>query len=342
MRSIFLVVCVFMVCGVSAQVRCVVRGSFPGLTTDEVQLVGATVDYRYHGVELPVEGFGFEYVIDLPQPQVYKLIFVTKDPRVWYFVPFMVENGTLDIKVNADKSYVITGGKMNDEYQDYLAQQKAKTRDVRFSFMHEYFKGKPGELYFFVVVEELQRRQMYEEELDDQIVNAYQELAQKYPSHPYAELGKTLIEGFNTIKPGGKYIEFEAPDLKGNMVNITDVIKGKVAVLDLWASWCHPCRMKATAMIPVYEDYKDKGFVVVGVAREFKTTKNLELALQKDGYPWLQLLEMNDSRQIWTRYMLGNAGGGVFLIDRDGTILAVNPTADQVRQVLEEKLGKKE
>ena len=82
--------------------------------------------------------------------------------------------------------------------------------------------------------------------------------------------------------------------------------------------------------------------MVVGVAREFKTTKNLELALQKDGYPWLQLLEMNDSRQIWTRYMLGNAGGGVFLIDRDGTILAVNPTADQVRQVLEEKLGKKE
>ena len=77
----------------------------------------------------------------------------------------------------------------------------------------------------------------------------------------------------------------------------------------------------------------------MGVAREFKNTRNLELAIEKDRYPWLQLLELNDSHKIWTRYMLGNAGGGVFLIDRDGTILAVNPTAEQVREVLKEKLN---
>lgn len=321
-----------------AQVHCVIRGSFPGLITDEVQLVGATLDYRYHGVRVPVKDFGFEYTLDLPQQEVYKLIFVTKDPRVWYFIPFMVGNDTLDICVNADKSYKITGSKMNDEYQRYLDVQKTKERMVRYDFMHDHFKGQWNELYFYLVIEELQRRQVYQEELDDRIVKAYQVLAEKWPSHPYAQLGRTLIDGFHTVKPGGHYVEFEAPDLKGNLVHISDVIKGKVAVLDLWASWCHPCRKKAIAMIPVYEEYKDKGFVVVGVAREFKNTKNLELALEKDGYPWLQLLELNDSRQIWTRYMLGNAGGGVFLIDRDGTILAVNPTAEQIREVLKEKL----
>lgn len=321
-----------------AQVHCVIRGSFPGLITDEVQLVGATLDYRYHGVRVPVKDFGFEYTLDLPQQEVYKLIFVTKDPRVWYFIPFMVGNDTLDICVNADKSYKIMGSKMNDEYQRYLDVQKTKERMVRYDFMHDHFKGQWNELYFYLVIEELQRRQVYQEELDDRIVKAYQVLAEKWPSHPYAQLGRTLIDGFHTVKPGGHYVEFEAPDLKGNLVHISDVIKGKVAVLDLWASWCHPCRKKAIAMIPVYEEYKDKGFVVVGVAREFKNTKNLELALEKDGYPWLQLLELNDSRQIWTRYMLGNAGGGVFLIDRDGTILAVNPTAEQIREVLKEKL----
>lgn len=321
-----------------AQVHCVIRGSFPGLITDEVQLVGATLDYRYHGVRVPVKDFGFEYTLDLPQQEVYKLIFVTKDPRVWYFIPFMVGNDTLDICVNADKSYKITGSKMNDEYQKYLDVQKTKERMVRYDFMHDHFKGQWNELYFYLVVEELQRRQAYQEELDDRIVNACRVLTEKLPSHPYAQLGRTLIDGFHTVKPGGHYVEFEAPDLKGNLVHISDVIKGRVAVLDLWASWCHPCRKKAIAMIPVYEEYKDKGFVVVGVAREFKNTKNLELALEKDGYPWLQLLELNDSRQIWTRYMLGNAGGGVFLIDRDGTILAVNPTAEQIREVLKEKL----
>lgn len=40
----------------------------------------------------------------------YKLIFVTKNPRVWYTVPFIVENGKLHITVNVDKSYEIRGG----------------------------------------------------------------------------------------------------------------------------------------------------------------------------------------------------------------------------------------
>lgn len=330
--------CLLSIGALQAQVHCVIRGSFPGLNTDEVQLVEATVDYRYHGVSIPVKDYGFEYTLDLPRHEVYKLIFVTQEPRVWYFVPFVVEDGELEIRVNADKSYEIAGGKMNDVYQSYLKEQKTKERRVRYDFMHDYFNGQVNELYLFLVVEELQRRQVYQEELDDKLVGAWQSLAKEFSSHPYARLGKTLIDGFHTVKPGGRYVEFEAPDLKGNLVNITDVIQGKVAVLDLWASWCHPCRKKAMAMIPVYEEYKDKGFVVVGVAREFKNTKNLELAINKDGYPWLQLLELDDSRQIWTRYMLGNAGGGVFLIDRDGTILAVNPTAEQVRGILKEKL----
>lgn len=321
-----------------AQVHCVIRGSFPGLKTDKVQLVTATVDSRYHGIEIPVESESFCHTLNLPQVEGYKLIFVTRDPRIWYTVPFIAENDTLDIRVNADKSYRITGGPLNDRYQDYLAEQKTKRWEERYNFMHDYFAGAPSELYYFLVVDELQRRQVYGVELDDRLTRAYDTLSARYPLHPYTALGKTLIHGFRSIKPGGRYVEFEAPDLKGNLINITDQIKGKIAILDLWASWCHPCRKKAMALIPIYEKYKDKGFVVVGVAREFKNTGNLEMAIEKDGYPWLQLLEINDSRQIWTRYMLGNAGGGVFLIDRDGTILNINPTPEQVEEVLKEKL----
>ncbi len=49
-------------------------------------------------------------------------------------------------------------------------------------------------------------------------------------------------------------------------MRLSDIIKGKVAVIDLWASWCMPCRAKAKAMIPIYEKYKDRGFEIVGVA----------------------------------------------------------------------------
>ena len=176
---------------------------------------------------------------------------------------------------------------------------------------------------------------MYQDEPDDELEKAYRVLAVKFPSSDYTRLGKMLLDGFREIRPGGRYVEFEAPDLEGRVVEVSDVIRGKVAVIDLWASWCMPCRAKAKAMIPLYEKYKDRGFEIVGVAREFKNTDRVRQAIEQDGYPWLQLIELDDSRRIWTRYMLGNAGGGVFLVDRDGTILAVNPKPEEVQSILE-------
>ena len=66
----------------------------------------------------------------------------------------------------------------------------------------------------------------------------------------------------------------------------------------------------------------------------------LQEAITKDKYPWLQLVELNDQNQIWTRYMLGNAGGGVFLVDPNGIILSVNPTPQEVEAELVKRFGK--
>ena len=317
------------------KVRCVIRGELVGMDAKEVLLVDATVDSRYHGTYVPVKDGRFEHVLELPHVKGYKLIFVTRDPRVWYTVPFMVEDGEVRITVNADKSYTIRGGEFNERYRDYRESRLREVGWKRFTFMHEFCTGRWDELYYFLVVEELQRRQVYQDEPDDELEKAYRVLAVKFPSSDYTRLGKMLLDGFREIRPGGRYVEFEAPDLEGRVVNISDVIRGKVAVIDLWASWCMPCRAKAKAMIPLYEKYKDRGFEIVGVAREFKNTDRVRQAIKQDGYPWLQLIELDDSRRIWTRYMLGNAGGGVFLVDRDGTILAVNPKPEEVHSILE-------
>ena len=145
------------------------------------------------------------------------------------------------------------------------------------------------------------------------------------------------MNSFTNIKIGGKYIDFSAPDFNGNIVTLSEQIKGKVALIDLWASWCGPCRRASISMIPVYEEYKNKGFNIVGVARESERSRAVNAA-KKDGYPWINLIELNDRNKIWERYGIGNGGGSTFLIDRDGTILAIHPTAKEVRDIVENKL----
>lgn len=88
------------------------------------------------------------------------------------------------------------------------------------------------------------------------------------------------------------------------------------------------------SMIPVYEEYKDKGFTIVGIARERNLASGVNAA-KKDNYPWLNLAEIEDSGKIWEKYGLGNSGGGSFLVDKYGKIIAVSPTAEEVKKILD-------
>ena len=169
-------------------------------------------------------------------------------------------------------------------------------------------------------------------------LSIYQNIfASRYPEHPYSKEMKILIEN-GQPKVGNPYIDFSAPDLNGKKIKVSEHIKGKIALIDLWASWCGPCRVNSKQIITIYEKFKDKGFTVIGVAREQGSDADMKRAIQKDGYPWLNLIELNDTNQIWMKYRIPNAAGGTFLIDTHGIILAVNPTAEEIESILQKEL----
>lgn len=159
-----------------------------------------------------------------------------------------------------------------------------------------------------------------------------------FPDHPYTLQMDNYFILADCVREGGHFIDFTAPGLFDDIpIKLSEKIAGKIALIDLWASWCGGCRMNAKAMIPVYEKYKDRGFTVVGIARE-RNKQDGANAARKDKYPWLNLLELNDKGKIWEKYGVGSGGGGTFLVDRDGTILQINPTAEDAVRILEEKL----
>lgn len=201
----------------------------------------------------------------------------------------------------------------------------------------EYVRKNKSVFAYSLIIENLMQAVSNKEEPKQEWCDQYVRYAAIFPNHCYTELGDIMIKTLFSIRPGGTYIDFSLPDSDGKTHTLSEIIEGNIAILNLWASWCGPCRRKGKELIPVYEEYKDKGLTVVGVARE-TNEKNMVKAIENDGYTWINLLELNDNADIWAKYGIPFSGGGIFLIDRDGKILAVDPDKEEILKILQEKL----
>lgn len=173
-----------------------------------------------------------------------------------------------------------------------------------------------------------------------EFIDAFEEIyAIAMPENPMTQFCRRQIDG-HSLQVGNHYVDFEAPDLNGEMHRLSEMVVGaKLVLLDLWASWCAPCRRASMEMMPLYEQYRSRGFMVIGVARESESTEAMEAAIRKDGYTWPQLVELDDRANIWSQYGCVNAAGRRILFNDEGEILAFDPTIEQLTAEVEKHLG---
>lgn len=225
-----------------------------------------------------------------------------------------------------------TGEAYSEEAKVVLAKRKKQDEQIS-AWELDYIKQHPTLFSYYQLIQSTEKAIRQKENSKPQLTLFKEVYEPKYPTHPYTAQMNLFIESMK-IKVGNQYIDFSAPDLSGKEFKLSDCIKGKVALIDLWASWCGPCRRKSISIIPIYEKYKDKGFTIVGVARERKQTSDMQRAIEQDGYTWLNLVELNDRSNLWSRYGIPNAAGGTFLIDANGKILAIDPTTEEIETLL--------
>ncbi len=103
-------------------------------------------------------------------------------------------------------------------------------------------------------------------------------------------------------------------DVNGNTVKLSDY-KGKVVLIEFWATWCGPCRELTPVLNKIYEKYKDKGFVVLALTPE-ENTNTVKSYIKENNvtYPVL-ITDMKTTR----RYGVISIPAS-FLIGRDGRV----------------------
>ena len=114
--------------------------------------------------------------------------------------------------------------------------------------------------------------------------------------------------------------------------NKTDIInyKGKVLLIDFWASWCYPCKKEFPGLLTLYEKYKDKGFEVIGVSIDANKSQWLQ-SIRINKLTWPQLIEEGPPYGgPASRAFRVQAIPAKFLVDKDGVIVAKDLPPDQL------------
>jgi|RhiMetdeSRZDD1v2_1073273.scaffolds.fasta_scaffold05586_18 peroxiredoxin len=129
-------------------------------------------------------------------------------------------------------------------------------------------------------------------------------------------------------------LDFTLKDINGANVQLTDY-KGKVVLLNFWATWCGPCKLEIPEFVEAYERYRDKGFVILGVLSEDDPTPaelRTFMTQFKMNYPVLR--EHQDfaaaNGELW-------ALPTSFLIDRQG-LICTKHTGAMTKEMLEQEI----
>ncbi len=217
---------------------------------------------------------------------------------------FFVEDGaTITIRLDGDKFDIQSSGK---EYQAWHAMEQAA--EVKFRPAYEQ-------------LDDNDKQKMAE--LEDEY---HQWTIDYYKAHP--------MLGF-LFELDGRLKGFHFNDTGlAAMLDIYHHQKEKLTLVICWASWCSPCIRDACDIIPIYNEYRNRGLNVFSLAHEFKSTDAMRKSVERHAFPWLCLVDLDDEFGVFRKH--GTQNSALFLIDRDGTIIAVPNSIDELKEKLKE------
>lgn len=137
---------------------------------------------------------------------------------------------------------------------------------------------------------------------------------------PVAQDLRNRLQSVQAQLIGAEAPEISLPNPEGDTLNLTD-LRGKVVLIDFWASWCGPCRRENPRVKALYEEYKDQGFEILGVSLDRDKNRWVQ-AIEQDGLTWYHVSDLKYWQSQAARTYGVSSIPHTVLVDREGNIAA--------------------
>ncbi|WP_299664641.1 TlpA disulfide reductase family protein [uncultured Polaribacter sp.] len=269
----------------------------------------------------------------------------------------ILEKGILEIKILKDSS-IIVGGTPNNEILGNLNRKKEVLRLASHKIFHYNYKGlseadsikiakensiktlenskkwRKLQLDLALESEELAGLTYVPFNLKYFEMNELKTLIDNYSAfedNPSYKSLKRFYEGAKRTAIGAQAPEFSLPNIRGKKISLSDK-KGKIVLLDFWASWCIPCRKEIPHLKKIHKKYKDRGFETVSISTD-KKELDWRNAVKEEAMPWDQLLDNeNDASKKYHIISIPQ----LFILDENGFIIGRNVRGKSLEKKMEE------
>lgn len=340
-----------------------INGNIDGLKEGTVVLKLRQFEGGYKTIDsVNLSNGAFSLRGNIKIPEMYALIF-SDGKEDQGKMQFFVDPGELTINTTLDKikDGTVSGSITNDKFkafQKHLSQwddqvnalfkkssdaakskDKAKEKlydaqldslsDVKQAFVKKHVEGHLSEpLSPYIVLRYLSNSLPLPE-----LTKLSDKLAPQLGPSRYTRSLKQYVEVRIKTSVGQPAVDFTLNDPEGNPIPLSST-KGKVVLLDFWASWCGPCREENPNVVKAYNKFKEKGFTVFGVSLDKNKEKWIK-AIEKDGLTWPHVSDLKGWDSAAGKLYGVRSIPHSVLLDQKGNIVAKNLRGAE----LEEKLA---
>ncbi len=335
-----------------------INGTIKGNFTGDVYLQKATNGQFEILDTAKVEGGEFKFKGTIENPDLY---YIGIDAS--RFVSFFIEPSDIKIQFHIDslRNPIVEGSLSDKEYRQYEQkvsdnnsaqiglytqyQEAARVNDTaKVAALEKELNGMDAklkaDLITFIkdnpksyVSPYIAMRHAYELDLEE-LKEIESSLDSKIKESSFTKMINERITILESVAVGKTAPDFTMNDTEGNPFTLSST-RGKVVLVDFWASWCAPCRRENPNVVAAYKEYKDKGFEIVGVSLD-RDDVSWKGAIEADKLTWIHVSDLQYwSNAVSKQYGIMSIPSNV-LLDKNGVIIARDLQGEELTKKLAE------